>query len=72
MKEKRLDAPVFDFRELVGDDLSQHLGELHAQGLVHERVEAEVQQSLHHLPTQTDAQQLSERYIAGTALSNVS
>lgn len=58
MKEKWLDAPVFDFQKLVGDDLSQHLGELNAQGLVDKRVEAEVEQSLHHLQTQTVIQLL--------------
>lgn len=59
MKEKWLDALIFDFWKLVGDDFSQHLGELHAQGLVDKCVEAEVQQSLHHLQTQTSTQQLA-------------
>lgn len=53
MKEELLDAAVFDFWYLVGDDLRQHLGELHTQRLVHECVEANVEEILYHLPKDT-------------------
>ena len=49
MEEERLHAARLEFGQLVADDLRQHLGELHAQRLVDERVEAEVEQPSDHL-----------------------
>ncbi|TNN31680.1 hypothetical protein EYF80_058162 [Liparis tanakae] len=49
VEQQRLHAAVFEFWYLVGDDLRQHLGELHAERLVHEGVEADLEKTLHHL-----------------------
>ena len=54
MKEQGLDGTVFDFWYLVGDDLGQHLRELHAQRLVDKGVEADLQQTFHHLAPPTE------------------
>lgn len=49
MEQQRLDAPVFEFWYLVGDDLGQHLREFHAEGFIHKGVEADLEKALHHL-----------------------
>lgn len=49
MKKQRLDAPIFEFWYLVGDDLRQHLWEFHTQGFIHKGVEADLQETLDHL-----------------------
>lgn len=49
MKQKRLDTPIFEFWYLVGDDLGQHLRELHTKGFIHKSVEADLQEAPHHL-----------------------
>lgn len=54
MKEEGFDAAGLKLGQLVADDLGQHLGELHAQRLVDEGVEAEVEQPADHLRTHTD------------------
>lgn len=53
MEEEGLDAAGLELGQLVADDLGQHLGELHAQRLVDEGVEAEVEQAAYHLRTHT-------------------
>lgn len=42
MKKQRLDAPIFEFWYLVGDDLRQHLWEFHTEGFIHKGVEADL------------------------------
>ncbi len=49
MKQQRLDAPVFEFWYLVGDDLGQHLGEFHTEGFIHKGVETDLEKTLDHL-----------------------
>lgn len=49
MEIQRLDASVLEFWYLVGDDLHQHLREFHAEGFIHKGVEAELEQTIHHL-----------------------
>lgn len=49
MKQQRLDAPIFEFWYLVGDDLRQHLREFHAEGFIHKGVETDLEKTLNHL-----------------------
>lgn len=50
VKVKRLGVPGFHLRQLVADDLHQHRGELHLQGLgLSEGIEAKFQQVTHQL-----------------------
>lgn len=49
MKQQRLDAPVFEFWYLVGDDLCQHLREFHTESFIHKGVEADLEKTLDHL-----------------------
>lgn len=49
MKQQRLDTPVFEFWYLVGDDLRQHLRELHTEGFIHKGVETDLEKTLDHL-----------------------
>lgn len=49
MKQQRLDAPVFEFWYLVGDDLCQHLREFHTEGFIHKGVETDLEKTVDHL-----------------------
>lgn len=49
MKQQRLDATVFEFWYLVGDDLRQHLREFHTEGFIHKGVETDLEKTLDHL-----------------------
>lgn len=60
MKQQRLDAPVFEFWYLVGDDLRQHLREFHTEGFIHKGVEADLEKTLDHLGRDTRHRQINE------------
>lgn len=65
MKQQRLDAPVFEFWYLVGDDLRQHLREFHTEGFIHEGVETDLEKTLNHLEeTSTGGGQDTVRIIS--------
>lgn len=60
MKQQRLDAPIFKFWYLVGDDLCQHLREFHTEGFIHKGVETDLEKTLHHLEEKSTDRQISE------------
>lgn len=62
MEQQRLDAPIFEFWYLVGDDLGQHLREFHAEGFIHKGVEADLEKALHHLRGEREGYILSTCY----------
>lgn len=60
MKQQRLDTPVFEFWYLVGDDLRQHLRELHTEGFIHKGVETDLEKTLDHLQEGAETRQVSQ------------
>ena len=62
MKQKRLDAPVFEFWYLVGDDLRQHLREFHAEGFIHKGVEADLEEALDHLEEEEEEEEETQTH----------
>lgn len=65
MKQQRLDTPVFEFWYLVGDDLRQHLRELHTEGFIHKGVETDLEKTLDHLQEGAETRQVSDFLIYG-------
>lgn len=60
MKQQRLDTSVFEFWYLVGDDLRQHLRELHTEGFIHKGVETDLEKTLDHLQEGAETRQVSQ------------
>lgn len=53
MEKQRLNIPFFEFWDLIGDDLHQHVREFHAEGFIHKGVETELEKTLNHLEETT-------------------